>query len=519
MPVPTPFPPDPRALPLRPHSAGLACALLAGLAPAWAQDAGASRMVTISPTLSISETLTDNVLLSDTDRRSDAVTQLTAGVSVAANRGRVRGSLDYQLTGSIHARESSTNSHANALRAALQADVIENFLSIDANASISQQLISPFGKQSVDPTGATGNRTEVRTLAVSPAIQSRLGGWALFSARATRSQTSSVSTTAGDLTSDSFNASLVSASPTAVGWSATLSHQASDFDVGRRTTTDSANVGLSYRPDPDLSFTATVGRERSNLTSLDSRETHGTWGVGATWTPSDRTRLSLQRDSRFFGDTHSVSFEHRMARSNWRISSSRDLTTGTPAAGSSSMLTLYDLLYANRAAQIPDPALRRQAVLDEIRLMGRSPTDLVAGGGFVSSAVTLGSRQDISVALQGIRTTLTLGVYRSDSRRIDAAGAATDGLGASGQVRQQGLNVNVSHRLTPSSELNLTLSQGRSRSGNGLESSDLRSVTLAWTSQLGARTNVSLGARHVSFDSTTSPYVESALTATLAIRL
>lgn len=519
MPLPTLFTPDPRSLPFAPHLAWLGCALLAGATPACAQEGGAARALTITPTASIAETLTNNVLLTDADRRSDAVTVITAGISAAANRGRVRGSVDYQLTGSIHARETGTNNTANALRASVQADVIENFLLIDASASISQQLISPFGKQSVDPTGANDNRTEVRSIAVSPSIQSRLGGLANLSARASHSQTSSASTSAGDLATDSVSASLTSASATAIGWSATLSHQSSDYDVGRRTTTDLANVGLSYRPDPDLMLTASGGRERSNLTSLTTSENHGTWGVGLTWTPSERTRLVLQRDSRFFGDTHSLSFEHRMARSNWRFSSSRDLSTGTPAAGSSSLLTLYDLLFANRAAQIPDPALRRQAVLDEIRLSGKSPTDLVASGGFVSSAVTLVSRQDLSVALQGVRTTLTLGLYRSDSRRIDAGGATTDGLGASGQVRQQGFNFTVGHRLTPSSDLNLGLSQGRTRGGTGFDSSELRSLTVAWTSQLGARTNLSLGARHVSFDSTTSPYVESALTATIGIRL
>ena len=74
-----------------------------------AQEAGAARSTTLVPSLSISETYTDNALLRDDDKRGDLVTQLTAGLSLGHRSARLTGSLDYSVSGSAHARETKAN--------------------------------------------------------------------------------------------------------------------------------------------------------------------------------------------------------------------------------------------------------------------------------------------------------------------------------------------------------------------------------------------------------------------------
>lgn len=501
---------------LWPAAAPLGWLLLAGAPAAWAQ-AGGSGAVQVVPSASVTETLTDNALLSDTDRRADAITQLTAGVSVVSRRGRVQGSLDYQLTGSIHARETGANSTTNALRAALNADVIENFLSVDASASISQQAISAFGVQSTDPAFDNANRTEVRTYSITPAIRSRVGNWAVVDARLSHTQTSSGAGTTGDSNGDLLSVSLVSAGLTTVGWNLAGTRQRSTFTEGRSTTNDSFTGGLSYRPTYDVTLSANAGRESSDLTTPEANNT-GRYGVGLSWTPTERTRISAQRDHRFFGDTHSLIFEHRMSRSTWRFSSSRDLSTALPSFVTTGFITQYDVLFALRAAQFPDPVLRRQVVLEELRLQGRNPNEAVSSTGFLNSAVTLVSRQDLSFALQGIRSTLSMSVYRSDSRRVDALANVSDDLNNGGRVRQQGLTLALGYRLTPSDGLSLTFSQSRTLGTANQAGNELQSLNLNWTSQLGQRSSLVVGARHVNFDSATAPYTENAVLATLGVR-
>ena len=61
---------------------------------ATAQTTAPSRALMIQPTASISQTFTDNYLLSASEPAFDAITRLTAGLAVNANAGPVRGYFD-----------------------------------------------------------------------------------------------------------------------------------------------------------------------------------------------------------------------------------------------------------------------------------------------------------------------------------------------------------------------------------------------------------------------------------------
>jgi uncharacterized protein (PEP-CTERM system associated) len=85
-------------------------------------------------------------------------------------------------------------------------------------------------------------------------------------------------------------------------------------------------------------------------------------------------------------------------------------------------------------------------------------------------------------------------------------------------VRQQGVSVNLAHRLSPVSSASLALSQQRNEGELDTQRTRQRTVTLTWTTQTGRRSNLSLAARHVSFDSDTRPYTENALVGTFSYR-
>ena len=128
------------------------------------------------------------------------------------------------------------------------------------------------------------------------------------------------------------------------------------------------------------------------------------------------------------------------------------------------------------------------------------------------------SRQELSVALVGARNTVTLRAGASRSERVDQLSTSFDDLSATSIIRSRGAALEWAYRLTPTSVVNVTGSYERSEGDDpGTQHTTLKAITAAWSSPLGARSTLSVGARHAVFDSPTSPYTENAAFA--AVRL
>lgn len=481
-----------------------------------AQEAGAARSTTLVPSLSISETYTDNALLRDDDKRGDLVTQLTAGLSLGHRSARLTGSLDYSVSGSAHARETKANEVTQGLRAQLRGELVSNWLYIDSSASISQQTISAFGLQTTDTAFDSSNRTEVRSLNLSPYLLRPLGTWGQIEARLQHGRQSAASTTLGDSTSNTGSLVVSSQGAPRLGWSVSAVRQRVDYESGRQSTTDALSVGTSYRVGADLRLNGSIGRDKSDIVSV--ADTHSTtWALGVQWLPSERTQFVLQREQRYFGDGHRLVYTQRLSRASWSLSSSRDVSTGATSFVPTSTSTMFALLFASLAAEQPDPLQRAILVLQRLAALGISPNAEVTFG-FLNSQVTLVSRQDASFAWQGVRTSFSAAAYRSDSRRLDEGAQAIDPLGGATRVRQHGYSLTLGHKLTPVTGISLTLSDQRTADAGTTRGNDLRSLLLNWTTQLGREGRLSLGARRVEFDSLTNPYTENAVFATYGVR-
>src|SRR6185312_3367064 len=88
---------------------------------------------------------------------------------------RLKGYLDYSLTGLWYARGTASNQVLHNLAASGNAAIVENFFNVDLNGSISQQAISAFGVQSPDTSLHNPNQTSVASFGVSPYLHGRLG--------------------------------------------------------------------------------------------------------------------------------------------------------------------------------------------------------------------------------------------------------------------------------------------------------------------------------------------------------
>lgn len=499
-----------------PFPVAMRCALAALVAASWpagAVDVRDGRTLTITPTLELSETYTDGTARTNASSNGGRVggefaTRISPGVSITSRSGRVQGTIDYSLSATQYSAQSQSQTVQNALNAALTVEAIERLMYLDARANISQQSISPFAQQSaVGSTRDNTNRTEVRTVSLSPYVRRSVGGWADFEGRLTAGATRARGQT--NPSSDQVTGSLSlasAASGSRFGWLLNGVGQRVKFGQGQATDSTRFNARATMRPDYDLRLSLGVGQETTNVGGT-SRRNSTNWGGGVRWTPTERTLIEADVDRRYFGRSFRVVAEHRSPRSVWRYADSRDVTSGADANGVGQPVTLYQLYYALFASSVPDPGARDQFVRDFLRQIGRDGGEVVSGG-FLGSAVSVQRRQDLSFAWVGLRTSFSLQAFTSDSRQIDGPERS----------RQQGYTGTVSHRLTPLTALNLTGAQQKTL-GQGLRGgNDLKSLSLGWSTQLGQRTSLGLTARYAVFNSAIDPYREASVSASLSQR-
>jgi uncharacterized protein (PEP-CTERM system associated) len=177
----------------------------------------------------------------------------------------------------------------------------------------------------------------------------------------------------------------------------------------------------------------------------------------------------------------------------------------------------FDLFFTQFASIQPDPILRAQLVSEFLQANGISP-DAQISGGTVASAPILERRQELTFAIQGIRDTFTLAAGQSESQNQNALVLVTDDFANGNIVKDRSFSAGWSHRLSPLSALNLIASIHRTTGSVGSQSTKLRSMELFWSGQPGPSTFLVIGGRHSNFDSPSSPYSESAVTATLSFR-
>ncbi len=482
-----------------------------------AQTAAGRSGFSLVPSLSVRETLTSNVRLESSNGRSDLVTEISPQVRLNSNAGRIKGSFDYSLRGVAYARETSSSELQQALSAQGVWEAIEKRAYIDASASISQQSISALGTRSFDNALIDSNRTEVTSFQLSPYVVGQLGSFANYEARWTWASTSSKES---DSESTSQQASLRISSDTAtfarLSWQVDLSHQTSEFGGRDSRKQESVNGTLFYAVTPETRLLARAGRESNDLTGAGT-EQYSTWGFGGTWAPSQRTRLEVSRDHRFFGNAYNVRFNHRAPRSVWTFSTGQDVNTSALTSGGVSPRTVFDLLFEQFASIAPDPVQRTALVDSFLQNNGLTRTSL-ATGEFLTSAATIQRRKTFSVALLGLRSTVLFSAFHNESRSADPSATGIGDLSNGNNLRQRGLSVNLSHRLTPQQALSMDFSLTNTNGTLDDRSTDLRSLTATWTNRLNKDVDLTLLARRTLFGSSTDPYNESALVANLRMR-
>lgn len=479
-------------------------------------EGGAKRAISIVPYASTSATYSDNVLLTDTDRRGDLMVAVTAGVRIAGEGSRIKGYLNYGLTGQTYADGSKASTFQNSLNTFGNIEAIDNLAFVDFSGSISRQAVSAFGVQT-DGGIPNSNQSEVSTFRLSPYLRGQLAGSANYEARYAWTTTRTGTDAASDAKVADALVKLSGRVPSGqLAWSVEASRQSVDFTTGRSTEADRLAGTLSYPVSNQLVVSVTGGRDSNNYTNA-GKESHSVVGAGVNWSPAPTTTLSANASNQSFGHGHSISFEHRTPRTVWRLTDSNGVATTPGQLVSTTVGSVYDLYFSQFASDEPDPIKRAVLVNNFLQIRGINP-NAPAIAGYLTSAVTLQRRQDASFALLGVRDTLTFLASRSNSRRLDTLTGAADDLVSSSVITQQGFSVSYAHRLTPQTALNAIASQQRTIGSSTQPETSLRTLSLNVTSTVSRQSTATFGARRSVFDSPTVPYTESAISGSLTVQ-
>jgi uncharacterized protein (PEP-CTERM system associated) len=448
---------------------------------------------------------------------TEALLRLIPSLTLAHRGGRLQGSLIYSgaLTTRRGIDDREETEYLNSLSANYVLEAIEGIGFIDARASVSQQSISAVGAP-VGTTTSSSNRTETATASVSPYLRGRLADAAEYELRMVGAATKGGDAAAASSRSEQASFSLRAPRSAMLGWGLSGARQRVKFSTSTAyTTTDRVTAELALQPDIDWRFSLTAGQERSDVIGA-VRQEYENYGAGVQWTPSPRTTVSVAGQERYFGRAHQVAVEHRFQRSSLRYSDSRDVTGGADSLAQGQAVTLYEVLFTQFAAQIPDPVQRDQFVLGLLQALGRSRDEVVSGGLFSNAGISAQRRRELFWTWTGPRLTVTGSGFSLDSERVDIGGV--NPAGRNDNIGQTGYAGSVGWRLTPLTSISATGSRAMSKDTVNLSRSDLKSVSLALTSRVGARATGGLSVRYSVLNGSGDAYRETAITASLSLQ-
>ena len=286
-----------------------------------------------APYLELAETYTDNVTLqASAQAESDRVTEVNPGFSLTSQGRELQLSFGYRMQNLFYANDSRRDNVNHQMQAQAHGIVAPEWLFLDANASLSQQVLSPSDSVSFGNIASAGNREDVLSTSVSPNIQMHLGPSAVSTLRYTQSQVKySGSTTAitEDSVTDSIDAQIRAAHPLGA-WTWSMDALKEDIQYSKGRADESRKnivMNFGYRLSYRFQLTGMIGREDNQYATLPGAPaTQGnSWNSGLVWTPSPRTTMTLGVGHRYFGSTKNLNFSHRGRRNDWQLSYLDDL--------------------------------------------------------------------------------------------------------------------------------------------------------------------------------------------------
>ena len=490
------------------------------------------------------ETYTDNVSLSPAgSARTEWVTQVSPGVSVASNGARLKANLVYSAQ-LLYRVNSETHGTSHSLNANGKAELARQLLYVDAASTISQVNSSLFGPQTNSNVNTTGNRTSVTTFSVSPYLRYSFGVDAQGEARLTYSRASYASvndgvnnaqTTAADGTTTQLQGialRLVSGPAFKLyTWSLDYTKDRTERSYNPDVTMERFTAVGKRLITPFFALTSSAGYEsidyavNTSASGLQTQGGHTFWNYGLDWNPSPRTHLAVTTGKRFYGSSHSLDFSYRTRVTIWSARYSESVTTTHSQSVNPANVSTVSFLDPLFASAYPDPVARAAAVQNYIAQNGL-PATTVTTRSFLTDQVYLLKAFNASAGYVGARQSLIATVFKTKSQS-NSVSAALNGVGAgdfaaSSNVESTGASLAGNARITQLISANANVSYARSEFPgiSSASKTSTKSFSIGVSEQFSQKLSGTLNYRKLKNDATQAgaSYTENAVVAKLNYR-
>jgi len=287
---------------------------------------------------------TDNLCLTANDKQSELYGVIRPDLGINGSGGGSR--VNFSLAMSVDVN-SLTNSDLESkcnrgnrdrdqyrpnLNASGDAILVENWLFIDADATVSQNSVSPFIAGGADPEDRTGNTNTTARYSVSPYIARRFKDVANLLLRYTFDDQYN----SKDIVRDSSQQRVLLSLDSIPGTSKFFWGLQADYDninypetAGRESIDSelkSARISAGLQINRYWQINGYIGNEVNDFVSINDSIDGSFWDVGLRWTPNARTSVEIGTGDRFFGSTPRFSISHRHKRSAFTADYGKTLT-------------------------------------------------------------------------------------------------------------------------------------------------------------------------------------------------
>ena len=474
---------------------GLAAFIVTAQAfPRWAEaqvigGSGAYRdAFRLTSSLGIDETWSDNINLAPSGQeRSDFVTTISPSFSASRVGSRLSLTFNYNPQFLYYARGTNGATLRNDLGLVGKATLIENLLTFDALASVAQGNVSPFGTLAANSVNGSTNRAETRTYSFGPTLRSHFGSDLSYSAGYKfTGATADNSAYSANHTSTLFAQFGSGTSFRDTGFGADVSRVDQSYGTGNSIVQETAGTTLTYVLSPTLHLRGRVGYDRNSYPTTDRPDLKGaSYSGGFDWQPSHHTQVNAQVGHRYFGPTANISIRETSNKFAFTALYSRDQTTSS-SSGLGLVVdpnyALIDQFYIN-SGSFPDPQLRAQAVRAALQQAGLSTSQFTTSN-FLSNQLFLSKTLQASLALLGLRNTVTFSVSSSESQGLSNIDTGFDVFDQSSRFRTTTASAAWSYKLGPRTNANFGITKTHNQALEGTGDSRQRQLTASINRQI-----------------------------------
>ncbi|MFT5720797.1 MAG: hypothetical protein ACI9W6_001097 [Motiliproteus sp.] len=286
----------------------------------------------LSPSLQLGIDYSNNLGLAPRDKTETFIGTLTPGISISHQGRYLQLGADYRLSLVDYSASTRNDRYFHNLNAFADAELVEDHLFVDTQATARQQLIDNSSAGSIDPSLAPDAFTNTLTFAFTPTWRQRIGDYTNIGLSAGYD---AVVYQSDAEDSEGFNYQLTfdtRENPNKIYWTLEMSQDSAKSSNSSQTLdrNDYVQAQLGYRHSRQLDLRIGSGYSDSHLdTPSNSDISDGSTfkSAGLTWNPSPRTSVDLNYSDQIQSSSRGVVITHRRKRGTLSLSLQQNLSS------------------------------------------------------------------------------------------------------------------------------------------------------------------------------------------------